>query len=71
MAKDKYLKLNAVMLKRKDNKHNGESNQRKYKKYKNEMQEPMLLRRWPMVLNLQVKFPFPGEAAALVTKRKI
>ena len=60
-----------VMHKRKDNKHKGKPKQRKYKKYKNEMQESVLLRRWPMVLNLQVKFPFPGEASALVKKRKM
>ena len=40
-------------------------------KYKNEIKEPGLLRRWPMFLDLQVKLPDPGEAAALVEMRKM
>ena len=47
------------------------SKQRRYKKYKNEMNELMPLGRWPMSLDLQVKFLVLGEAAAPVGMRKM
>ena len=41
----------------------------KHSKYKVPIKEAGLLSKWPKFLDLQVKLPDPGEAAALVEMR--